>query len=654
MSGSFARVLLLGLVACGRDEATPPNKLVERPYSDCDPISYGYCSVPFPSSFYLRDDPSTATGVRVHLGPTTLPYTDQDALAYQPDPALWNARDGFSPLSPLLVEFPNLALTGLPDHGHIGDSLLPDAPIVILDADTGEVMPHFAEFDETGVPSPGKFLLIYPATPLRYGHRYVVAIRNLVDAGGQAIAPSAGYLSLRDGTPTDNWDIEGRRQLYEEIYGVLEGYGWARAETQLAWDFTVSSVDAVAGRAVAIREDLLATIGEDGPSYTITEINDGDAGTGFNEHIFRRILGTMTVPLYTEFDGPGTLLTRDGDGMPYANGETTVPFTILVPHTAVTDPRALPLLQYGHGLLGSQDEVEGSYLGEMANRYGFVVFAVDWTGMKGEDSDAITLMLLEDLGSFGFIPERMQQGFAEFQAAARMMTGNMSKDAALAFADPVSGEAVPVVDPETLYYYGNSQGGIYGGTYMALSKDIQRGVLGVPGMPYALLLPRSADFEPFFWIFQSVYDDQRDIMFLIAAMQMLWDEADPAGFGRLMNEEPLADTPAKDILIQDAIGDAQVTTLGAHIMARAYGAHLIETPVNEVWGLEVAPSGSTGSALTEFEFGAPEVPFTNLPPDADFDTHEDTRRNLPAQDQLWGFLTTGEVHHYCDGACDPE
>ena len=51
---------------------------------------------------------------------------------------------------------------------------------------------------------------------------------------------------------------------------------------------------------------------------------------------------------------------------------------------------------------------------------------------------------------------------------------------------------------------------------------------------------------------------------------------------------------------------------------------------------------------------APEVPFTNVPPDDTYDTHEDTRRTFAAQEQLNTFLSTGTVVHYCDGVCDPE
>jgi len=55
-----------------------------------------------------------------------------------------------------------------------------------------------------------------------------------------------------------------------------------------------------------------------------------------------------------------------------------------------------------------------------------------------------------------------------------------------------------VIDPTRRYYYGNSQGGIFGSVYMALTTDVERGVLGVGGGPYNLLLPRSKDFEPLF------------------------------------------------------------------------------------------------------------------------------------------------------------
>lgn len=636
-------LLALLLVSCKEKEDT----VAPRPWSDCDPISYEYCAVPFPSTYFMKEDSTSPTGWRVDLRAKTLPYTDQGEISFQPKPDLWNERDGFSPMGPLLVEFPGMVLDGVPDHDHIGDSLLDTSPFALIDAETGERMPVWAELDISD-PNGKQMLLIYPAVPMRNSHRYVMGIRQLKDGSGKTIAASEGYTALRDNVATDNWDIEGRRDHYEQIFSVLEGAGWSRGETQLAWDLVIGSAEGIGGKALFMEKDALARVGSTGPAYTITEINDE-----FNESIYRRIRGTFSAPLYTEEDNSGTLLTRDENGMPYYNGETEVPFTILIPRTAYENPRPLPMIQYGHGLLGSQGEVESGYLGEMANRYGFVLFATDWTGMKSSDYDAVVETILTKIDNFAVLPERSQQGFTEFAVAAAMMRGNMALDEAVKF--PTSdGTMVSSLDPNTLYYYGNSQGGILGASYLALSTTIERGVLGVPGMPYALLLYRSADFSPFFILFKSVYDDSRDIALWMVLMQTLWDSGEGAGYARQMNEEPLDGVPAHQVLLQDALGDAQVTNLGAQNMARAYGAVQLDPPVREVWGVSVVAGPSNASVLSEFDFGAPAVPFENTPPNKDFDTHEDTRRALSAQDQLWHFLTTGEVVNYCDGVCDPE
>lgn len=635
-------VLLLSLFACDPVETVvPPTE-----FGDCDPIAFRKCAFPFPSSFYEREDDFSPTGVRVRLGETTIPYTNQDSISYQPEPTYWNELDGFSPLSPLLYEFPDQAEAGLVDYDDIGASLLDTSNIAILDWETGERMPHWAELDYSGGAMEGaRVLQIRPAVPLHYGRRYVVAIRGMTNVSGSVIEASEGFAALRDGTATENWDIEGRRDLYDDIFAKVEANGWSRTEVQVAWDFHVKSVENVAGRQEWIRDDAKTRVGADGPDYVIDSTRTVEYTVEENASTWKRIYGTMTVPLYTELDDVDTLLTRDADGMPYYNGDTTVPFTIIVPRTAQTDPRPLKLLQYGHGLLGSQDEVESGYLGELADRYGYILFAVDWTGMKEDDSDAIALMILNDLGRFAMIPEREQQGYVEFAAAVWMMQGAMSRDPALMI------DGTALVDPSEVYYYGNSQGAILGGGYLAFSKEIERATLGVGGMPYATLLTRSSDFTPFFSIFQSVYDDQRDIALWMALLQSVWDLGEAGGVGRLINETPLDGVPAKAILLQDAVGDAQVTTIAAHNMARAYGAKTIEPELRPAWNVEQVAGPYAGSVLAEYDHGAPPIPTDNTPPNDDFDTHEDTRRAWAAQEQMATFFATGMVENFCDGQC---
>jgi hypothetical protein len=339
--------------------------------------------------------------------------------------------------------------------------------------------------------------------------------------------------------------------------------------------------------------------------------------------------------------------------MPFRNGTTTVEVMLRVPCSLIDqdEPRSGRVVQYGHGLLGGKGEAEAGYLSAMANDNGWVILASDWTGMKSEDVVPIISILTGDATNFPAIPERSMQGFTEFIAAMRMATGSLRNDPALTFKSP-NGE-YSAIDPEKRSYYGNSQGGILGGAYLALSPDVDRGVLGVGGMPYVLLLPRSHDFEDFFMLLNWAYPDHRDIMLLIAVFQNMWDPGEGAGWAWAMNREPDPEVGAKQVLMQVAIGDAQVSTVGAHIQARAFGAATVAPQTTAIWGVEEKQPGFTGSAFVEWHYtDVPEAPVTNLPPDKDHDPHECPRREPMAQQQLRDFLEDGVVNQYCDGICE--
>lgn len=646
---------LLSLLACHRDkheETGTPTPEIEL--SDCDPIAPTLCGLPFPSTFYMREDASSETGWRVHLGETTLPT---NANSYQPVPDYWNERDGWSPLTMMMAHLPGVSLDGVVGHEDLGAYLDEEVKTVVVDVETGERVPHFVELDMSHDDDENRLLLLRPVSPMAYGHRYVVGLRGLVDERGAAITPSDAFRALRDDESSEDPDVEGRREVYDEvIFPALTGQGWSRGEVQLAWDFVVGSKEGITGRMRWMRDDALDRISS-GPSYTIDEVVEFTAEE--NANTARRIYGSFQVPLYTEEDHTNTVLTRDADGMPYANGETSVDFTIIVPRTLVEDPRPGAIVQYGHGLLGGQGEVEGGYLAEVSNRYGWVLIAVDWTGMKAEDTLAITAMIaggnspaaepFSGLDRFSIVPERTMQGMVEALSAMRLISGPLAEDEALMAADPETGELVSLVDPERRYYYGNSQGGIFGGLYMSLSTDVERGTLGVAGMPYSLLLDRSHDFDTFFALFREMYPDPRETMFWIGAIQTLWDQGEPSGYARTLNEDPLEGTAPKDVLIQVAIGDVQVTTLGAHVMARSYGATLLDPPAREVHGLETTSGDVEGSALVEWDYGL-EEPVENMPPEGE-DPHEWPRREELAQEQMYRFFEEGIIVNTCDGPC---
>src|SRR4030095_6755578 len=92
------------------------------------------------------------------------------------------------------------------------------------------------------------------------------------------------------------------------------------------------------------------------------------------------------------------------------------------------------------------------------------------------------------------------------------------------------GGMVSVIDPTNVFYYGNSQGGILGGTVMSLTQETTRGVLGVPAANFSTLLQRSIDFNPFFFVLRQSYSSDLDRILLYPLLQQLWDRSEPNGW----------------------------------------------------------------------------------------------------------------------------
>jgi len=224
-----------------------------------------------------------------------------------------------------------------------------------------------------------------------------------------------------------------------------------------------------------------------------------------------------------------------------------------------------------------------------------------------------------------------------------MMMGKFSKDPKVQY----NGHSV--IDTTTHYYRGDSQGGIFGTTYMAVSTDVTRGILGEPGAPYSLLLYRSEDFNPFFFIIGLQYNDSLDVNIVLGLVQMFWDRVEPIGYiDGLSKENGVPNTPAHQVLEQVAIGDHQVTPLGAHVIARAIGAKQLKPVTREIFQIPDADSGFTGCGIVEFDFGLPPAPIDNEPMTDGQDPH-DAVRVLPAVVQMENeFLRNGDVKNFCD------
>lgn len=556
----------------------------------CDFLVEERCILPYPSSFFLKPDASTPTGLRVTYGPQALP---KNVGGKHIDPTDWNTLDGFSPGPMILALFPD---TGRPVdvgpgspvafHTNFARSLEADHPIVLMNAATGERVVHFAELDANTTDVTRRALIVRPGRRLDDGTRYIVAFRNLTDVDGTPIRPRLGFRAVRDGGGEAELAaacgaacaarIVARRAAFGDVFERLEANGVDPASLILAWDFTTASTQALTGWIRAVRDQAFA-LGT--PAFTVTSVDDGPGGAGRNANIFRRVQGTFQAPLFMTADAPGSRLNLVGD-VPAQNGFATVPFVVDIPHVAVNlggSPQPARPTLWGHGLLGSRTQVTSLSL--LAQSYNFVIAGVDMQGMSSADLPVIGT-LIQDLSLFHFIPERLHQGFLN-----HLLLGRLLGDGTSGFnADPAfQMGGVPLIDTTEVYYSGGSQGGIFGVAIMSIAEEFKRGFVAVPGANYSTLLHRSIDFNPYLALQRAAYPDRLDEEILLALIQQLWDRAEPQGYMSHLTAGTLSDPPVPHkVLVHMATHDSEVSNLSTEIMVRSLGIPQV-TPVHRTF-----------------------------------------------------------------------
>jgi hypothetical protein len=618
----------------------------------CDPLDPAACLYPWPNDHFTVADPSTETGRRLALRDEMMP---RNRFGKPVSAAPYNHSDGFSPGNMIVTKVPGLDTpeafrrTGAVPITDIERSFDRGQPVVVINARTLERQLIWSELDANPADPRDVTLIVRPAKNLEEGERYIVALRNLRDARGRSLPPQPPFRALRAGRPHPAIS-ESRRQHFEGIFRTLRQAGIRRDDLYLAWDFTVASRESLSGRALAIRDQAFAELGDTDLSNLAAEgeaprfVPDPRGPEDLGDSV--RLRGSITVPCFLDQPGcpPGSQFLIGPDGLPLRlPGNTTAANVVCVIPKGHPGPLRPSL--YGHGLLGSADEVTGGNVRAMANEHGFVFCATDWTGMSTPDVPNV-LSLLQDLSRFPTLADRAQQGFVNFMYVGRWM---LKHD---------WGEYE--VDQSRLFYDGNSQGGIMGGALTALAPDFQRAVLGVPGMNYSTLLRRSVDFDMYAkgeiegvdtpaGLYDN-YPNELERPLLLSLIQLLWDRGEANGYAHHMTADPLPNTPPHEVLMHVAFGDHQVADVTAEVEARTIGAGVRwpalaegrHTSVDPFFGIpRIETYPHAGSALVMWDTGVPASPTTNTPPREGQDPHSAPRNSPAARRQKSEFLRTG-------------
>lgn len=634
------------------DTGPDPDEPEDYPVTTCDDLNPDQCAFPWPSSLYLEPDESRSTGFALTFGDESLPSNNQSTHV---SPQLFDHLDGYDLGVPIMVHFPNLDDSELPDEYEIEASMEDDASVLLYEVtDDGlERIPYWVELDAFE-DNPGvETLFIRPAEILKPGTRYVVALRDLEDTDGAPIEAPEAFEALVEGD-TEESHLRWRQQRFDEIFAHLESEDIDPASLTLAWDFVTASSESLHGPLLTIRDDAFSFAEQQGIEWDVedaTRYSDDPEDDDHHPFIAVELEATMEVPHYMEpyeeIDDAWVLHRENGEIT--RNGTRQVPVYARIPHRALAGDE-IGVAVYGHGLLGSRYQIAADTWGQVAEEMGVAFVAVDLVGMAHSEVD-VAEQAVFDPNHFVGISDRLHQGLVEYLLLAHTAAEALPE----LQPDP---DDVPDWDvstnPDDTHYLGGSQGGIFGATFMAVTQDIDRGYLAVPGNNYSTLLHRSTNFVDFNEAMELVFDDSRDRNINIAVMSLLWSTTDPVSFLRHIRAEPLQDDDPRDVFLAVAKGDYQVATITNENAARSD----VEIPLLEnydaersPYGVEIASYPHQGSGTVLYDFGNPWPEAGNRPPDDDVGDPHGWLATVDAHlGQIETFLRDGTIEDICAGS----
>lgn len=608
----------------------------------------------------------------------------------------------------LLQDDPSLSLkqgvTRLRGHQEIGLSITPLSTTLLVDVAAKELVPHSAEIDYLDPERP--LVLVFPGQPLKHNTQYALAVINATDVDGNRLSPSPGMLDILDKRGPD--DPTSRTHLFKKVLlAALEGAthkvssndqsesdGWGGPygaftrshdplALQLVFDFHTASKESQLGPGRKVRDETLRYITEQWKDNWENHVRvirqvDGDC-EDTSYPLARTIHGELDVPWFLAGFGPGF---RDATLDLKAEGPNTIgkaKFVVHVPcslkqaatgivkknNATSQDLRAV--VEFGHGLFYNRAEAGSNFLIKMANRNGYIITAMDWRGMSNFDFPVIARTMLTDPSLFEAVRDNLIQGYANKFALQHFIHNGMLDMPWLSFPRPDLGGGNTLLQPIPQYqdgstsatpgnvesmFYGISQGGILGAGYVAMSgptKLISRGVLGVPGTPFSLILSRSLQFVGYDVALLLNFYNNRHVRIFLSLAQQCWDSVEGSGvLGQPLNE------PVPRILMQAGLGDPIVPTLAAERLARGLGAHILpHAPRQPIYGIPMAdPSDDQQAVLTEILY---QKEYTSLPVGdeltaPDNDVHNCVRLEPVLQNQIEEFFNAGHIIDPCAAA----
>ena len=585
---------LAALAVCGCSDDSGDNFCKSTVEVIFDPD--GEVMLPFPSNYFLVDDPQTPSGYRVNITPENIPPGETMFEGY---PALHdqvNALDGFGTSAEILFGFsaeigsreviggevvvtPPESLQISPD-----ETVENDSPVVLIciDADSPDYqqpVPLILEYlSEKAEGRTQHTLIIEPAYPLRPKTTYALVLTTrLTDRSDHCVAPSESTKRLLSGKNPQEFGLLGEQVPLALDILAEDEFIEDQSEVSGITVFTTQSIDeeilAATNQVLQQQPEIVAN------SIQITPGSDGVAAV---------VVGKFTAPQFQTADG--TFVIQDSQ--PVVQRTEELEFELVIPETTAENQPPFQVIIYQHGLLGQKEQDMGAKRAQA--QAGFASLAIDAVehGTRGSGEGLVNVLnfftISAEEGTFNMpvLRDNFRQTFLDLVSLAELVPVLAGLDL-LPEGNP---DGVFELRADPVYLSGHSLGAVISAGASALSPRIPIVNLSTGGGRLATnLFMRSEVLGFFIDALKPEGTTDTDIRRFMPMLQLLIERGDPVNLARLVIAEPpaaISGSAPKHVLFGTVLDDGYVPNPSNEVLGRALGVDHLRPVVWDIYGLE--------------------------------------------------------------------